>query len=157
MSGPLDFGNGSPTEVLNGTVNFLNAGGSLGTLLQGSIFGIVVSLVVGGINIIQSIIGLIVAPLDQAANIVGAFFQATVLEPLGVVEAGAQASAIGIADQFGPFALPVAMAVLLGTFWIVIQFLEEDETPDFIAIPGFPDIPEIGPLEVGVEEEDEDQ
>ncbi|EMA01814.1 hypothetical protein C437_15381 [Haloarcula vallismortis ATCC 29715] len=149
----LDFGDGSPNSVLNGTINFLNSGGSLGKLLQGSIFGVGLSISQGGINFIQSVFALLVSPLDSGAELVPAFFEATVIEPLGVLTAGAEASAIGIANQFGPFALPAAMVTVLVTFFIMIQFLEEEETPDFIAIPGFPDIPDIGPLAVGTDEE----
>jgi len=151
----LNFGDGSPDGVLNGTVNFLANGGKLSRLLQGSIFGLVISIATGGINFIQSVFALLVSPLDVAADLVPAFFEATVLEPLGVIVAGAQASASGIAAQFGVFALPVGMIVVLGTFFIMVQFLEEEETPDFIAIPGFPDIPDVLGLQLGVEEEDE--
>jgi hypothetical protein len=151
----LDTGNGSPNAVLNGTINFLESGGTLGRLLQGSIFGILVSIATGGVNLIQSVFGLVVAPLDSAASVVSEFFVATVLGPLGIIETTAAASGSAIASQFGPFALLVGIGVVLGAFWIIIQFLEEDETPDFVAVPGFPDVPAIGPLDVGVEEEDE--
>lgn len=151
----LSFGSGDPQGVLNGTINFLNSGGSLGTLLQGSIFGIIVSVATGGINFLQSVFALLVSPLDSAAELVPAFFNATVIEPLQVIISGAQASGIGIADQFGPFALPIAAGVVLGTFFLIVQFLEEEQTPDFIAVPGFPDIPDILGLQIGVEEEDE--
>jgi hypothetical protein len=151
----LDTGDGSPNAVLNGTINFLESGGTLGRLLQGSIFGILVSIATGGVNLIQSVFGLVVAPLDAAASVVSQFFIATVLGPLGIIETTADASGGAIASQFGPFALLVGVGVVLGAFWLIIQFLEEDQTPDFVAVPGFPDIPAIGPLDVGVEEEDE--
>lgn len=152
----LDTGdNPSPSEVLNATISYLNSGGSLGSLLQGSIFGVFIAIVTGGINLVQSVFGLIVAPLDVAADLVAQFFDATALEPLGVIVQGAEASGTAIARQFGPFALIVATGVVLATFFLVVQFLEEDETPDFVAIPGFPDIPDILGLQIGVEEEDE--
>lgn len=151
----LDFGDGSPNAVLNGTINFLSTGGKLGKLLQGSIFGIGLSISQGGINFIQSVFALLVSPLDSGAELVPKFFGATVIEPLDVVVSGAQASAIGVADQFGVFALPAALGIVLATFFLMTQFLEEDSTPDFIAIPGFPDIPDVLGLQLGVEEEDE--
>lgn len=154
----LDTGDGDPNDVLNGVINFLGSdGGNLGTLLQGSIFGLVVSVATGGINFVQSVFALVVAPLDSAADIVAQFFESTVLAPLGIAEATAETSAAAISAQFGPFALPVGIAVILIAFWIMIQFLEEESTPDFVAIPGFPDIPDVGPFDPGVEEEDDDE
>ena len=88
----LDTGNGSPNAVLNGTINFLESGGTLGRLLQGSIFGILVSVATGGVNLVQSIFGLVVAPLDAAASVVSEFFVATVLGPLPPPGAPSQAS-----------------------------------------------------------------
>ncbi len=149
--------NPSSNSVLSGTIGFLNAGGQLGTLLQGAIFGVIVSVATGGINLIQSVFGLVVAPLDATAAAVGEFVSATILEPLGIVSTTAEASATSIASQFGPFAFIVGVAVLMGGFWLIIQFLEEEETPDFIAIPGFPDIPAIGPIDPGVTEDAEDE
>ena len=127
----LDTGGGDPNDVLNGVINYLGTDdGNLGTLLQGSIFGLLVSVATGGINFIQSVFGLVVAPLDAAANTVTTFFQATVLAPLGIAERTAATSGAAIASQFGPFALPVGIGVILLTFWIITQFLEEEETPD---------------------------
>ena len=140
----------APNSILSGTIGFLDAGGTLGTLLQGAIFGTLVSVFNGGINLIQSIVNLVVSPIDATAEATIATIDATIIEPLGIVTAGAQASATSIADQFGPFAFLVGLAVLLAGFWIVIQFLEEDETSDTFIVPGFPDIPFIG-----VDEEDD--
>ncbi|OYR66500.1 hypothetical protein DJ79_12345 [Halorubrum ezzemoulense] len=134
----------SPNSVLTGTIGYLNADGTLGTLLQGAIFGTLVSVFTGGVNLIQSIVGLITAPIDATGEATIATIEATVIEPLGIVTASAQASATSIGDQFGVFAFIVGLAILLGGFWIVIQFLQEDETSDTFIVPGFPDIPFIG-------------
>ncbi|WP_281195833.1 hypothetical protein [Halorubrum sp. F4] len=146
----------SPNSVLTGTIGYLNGGGTLGALLQGAIFGTIVSIATGGINLIQSVFGLVVAPLDSTAEGVGEFVSATVIEPLGIISTSAEASATSIASQFGPFAFLAGVAVLLGGFWIMIQFLEQPETSDTIAIPGFPDLPAIGPIDVGVTEDGEE-
>lgn len=148
--------NPSSNEVLTGTIGFLNADGTLGTLLQGAIFGTIVSVATGGINFIQSVFGLIVAPIDAFAAATTEFVNSTILAPLGIIETTAETSGTAISTQFGPFALIVGVAIVLGAFWLIIQFLEEDETSDTIAIPGFPDIPAIGPFDVGVEEEEDD-
>jgi hypothetical protein len=141
----------SANSVLTGTIGFLNTGGNLGTLLQGAIFGTLVSVFTGGIDIIQSIVGLVTAPINAAGEATIATIDATLIEPLGIVESGAEASASSIASQFGPFAFLVGLAILLAGFWLITQFLEEDETSNTFIVPGFPDLPFIG-----VEEEDED-
>lgn len=146
----------SPNTVLTGTISFLNAGGSLGTLLQGAIFGTIVSVATGGINFIQSAFALVIAPVDALATSTEQFVASTILAPLGIIEETADASAVAAGSEFGVFALPVGVAIVLGAFWLIIQFLEQDETSDTIPIPGFPDTPDIGPLNIGVEEEDED-
>lgn len=134
----------SPNAVLTGTIGYLNADGTLGTLLQGAIFGTLVSVFTGGVNLIQSIVGLITAPIDATGKATIATIEATVIEPLGIVTASAQASATSIADQFGVFAFIVGLAILLGGFLLVIQFLQEDETSDTFIVPGFPDLPYVG-------------
>lgn len=146
----------SPNEVLTGTIGFLNADGKLGTLLQGAIFGTVVSIATGGINFIQSLFGLIVSPIDAFATSTTRFVESTILAPLGIIETTAETSGSAISTQFGPFALLVGVAIVLGAFWLIIKFLEEDETSDTLPIPGFPDVPDIGPFGVGVEEEEDD-
>lgn len=141
----------SPNAVLTGTIGYLQADGTLGTLLQGAIFGTLVSVFTGGVNLIQSIVGLVTAPIDGLGDATIATIDATIIEPLGIVSAGADASATSIASQFGPFAFLVGLFVLLAGYWGVTQFLEEDETSDTFIVPGFPDIPFVG-----VEEENEE-
>ncbi|EMA68898.1 hypothetical protein C461_04687 [Halorubrum aidingense JCM 13560] len=134
----------APNSVLTGTIGFLNAGGTLGTLLQGAIFGTLVSVFTEGVNVIQSFGNLVVSPIDATAEATIATISATIIEPLGIVETSAAASATSIGDQFGPFAFIVGIVVLLAGFWIIIQFLEEDETSDTFIVPGFPDLPFVG-------------
>ncbi|WP_066415383.1 hypothetical protein [Halorubrum aethiopicum] len=146
----------SPNTVLTGTIGYLNADGTLGTLLQGAIFGTLVSVATGGINLIQSIIGLVVAPLDAITAAIGQFIDATILEPLGIISATAETSATSISAQFGPFALIAGTGVVLGSFWLISTYLQQEDTSDTLAIPGFPDIPAIGPIDVGVTEDGEE-
>lgn len=134
----------SPNSVLTGTIGYLNADGTLGTLLQGAIFGTLVSVFTGGVNLIQSIVGLITAPIDATGEATIATIEATVIEPLQIVISGAQASAASIESQFGVFAFIVGLAILLGGFLLIIQFLQEDETSDTFVVPGFPDLPYVG-------------
>lgn len=148
--------NPSPNSVIQGTISYLSADGTLGALLQGAIFGTLYSVFTGGINLIQSIAGLVTAPIDSLGEATTATIDAVIIEPLAIIVAGAQASASSIAEQFGPFAFLVAIGIVLAGFWIVIQYLEEDETSDTFIVPGFPDIPAIGPLDTGVDEEDDE-
>lgn len=155
-SGPsLDFGSGSPEDTLGAVINFFQSGGSVVTLIQGSIFGVVVSVFVGGINIVQSIFGLVAGVLDGFGDVTVGILEGFLVDPLSVLQAGADTSAAAIQD-FGILGLLVGTVLILGMFWLITQFLEEEETPDILAPPGFPDIPAIGPLDVGVTEEGEE-
>lgn len=145
----------SSNSVLTGTIGFLDAGGQLGTLLQGAIFGTLVSFATGGINLIQSMFGLIISPIDGLAESVDQFIASAILAPLGIIESTADTSAAATSEQFGVFAVLVGVSLVLGAWWIITKYLEQSETSDTIPLPGFPDTPDIGPLEVGVEEEDE--
>lgn len=141
----------SPNAVLTGTIGYLQADGTLGTLLQGAIFGTLVSVFTGGVNLIQSIFNLVVSPIDATTEATIATIDATVIEPLGIIIVGAQTSAASVESQFGVFAFLVGLVIVLGGFLVIVQFLQEDETPDTFVVPGFPDIPFIG-----VEEENDE-
>lgn len=148
----------APNEVLTGTISYLGTdSGTLGKLLQGALFGTLVSLATGGVNLIQSIFNLAVSPLDSLATAVSEVVDATVTEPLSIVSDTAETSATAIGEQFGPLAFLVGVAVLLGGFWIIIQFQERESTSNVIALPVDLDIPDIGPLDIGADEEDPDE
>jgi len=151
---PLDPGDGRPSAVLGGVANFFANGGRPATLILGSIFGIVFSIARGGIDVIQSIIGLVTSPLDAGAASVSAVFNAFLVEPLGVLIAGADASASSI-QQFGIIGLLIGTALILGSYLLLTQYLEEPETPDFIPAPGFPDLPFVGVAEESDDGEEE--
>ncbi|WP_435093398.1 hypothetical protein [Halorubrum sp. N11] len=145
----------APSSVLTGTIGFLNAGGQLGTLLQGAIFGTLVAGVTGGINIIQSGIALVVAPLDALANTVDQAVASLILAPLGIIETAAETSGTATSEQFGVFAILVGVALVLATYWMITKYLEQSETGDTLPIPGIGDAPSFLPL--GVTEENEDE
>lgn len=140
----------SPNSVLTGTISYLNADGTLGTLLQGALFGTLISVFTGGINIIQSIVALPVAAVDSLREAATEAVDATIIEPLGIVTSGAETSAQAIASQFGVFGFIAGLGVFLGGSYLVIQFLEEDETGNVVALPINLDLPFIG-----VDEEDD--
>jgi len=141
--------------VLTGTIAFLNGGGQLGTLLQGAIFGTLVSFATGGINIIQSGIALVVAPLDALANTVDQAVASLILAPLGIIETTAETSGAATSEQFGVFSLLVGVALVLAAYWMITKYLEQSETSDTLPIPGLGETLLVPPL--GVTEENEDE
>jgi len=149
--------NPSPNTVLTGTIAFLNKGGELGTLLQGALFGTLVSFFTGGVDLIQSSFSLITTPLDLLVMASDSFVTAVFVEPLGIVQTGAETSAGAISSQFGIFGFVVGICVLLAGFYVIQLYLEDRGTSDVIPIPGVPDAPDIGPIDPGVTEEGEDE
>lgn len=148
--------NPSPTTVLSGTIGYLNKGGEVGTLLQGALFGTLVSFFTGGVDLIQSAFSLITTPIDLLVTASDSFVEAVFVEPLGIVETGAETSA-GALSSFGILGFVVGVAVLLGGFYVIQIYLEDRDTSDIIPIPGVPDAPDIGPIDPGVTEEGEDE
>lgn len=149
---PLSFGDGSPTGVLSGAASFFSGGGKPATILLASVFGVVISIAQGGINVIQSLFGFIAGVIDAGAESAAAVFSATLIEPLGVLISGSQVSADSL-DAFGVLAILVGTGLLLGVYWMITQYLEQRETSDTTIVPGFPDLPFFGVTEEGEREE----
>ncbi|ELZ41866.1 hypothetical protein C472_00444 [Halorubrum tebenquichense DSM 14210] len=144
--------------MLTGTIAYLGTdGGTLGTLLQGAVFGTIVSLFTGGVNLIQSIFNLVTSPLDSLATAASTVIDATVIDPLTIITETASTSATAIGEQFGPFALIVGVATVLAAFWLIIQFQEREATGNVSVLPVDIDVPDIGPLDIGADEEDPDE
>ena len=152
----LQLANDNPTTVLSSVSKYLANGGKIVTLLSTFIFGIGASLFVGVGKIINAVVDLITTPFTELAGSIAALMGGLLEEPAGVLEKTAQASAQAIAAQFGWLALPVGVAVVLVSIYMVVQYLEQPETGDTIV--GLPfDTPDIGPFEIGVTEEGEDE
>ena len=147
-----DSDNADASSILSGSIAFTSGSGSVGALLLGVISGTIYSVFQGGINIIQSIIGFITTPIDEAGDATAATIEATITEPLSIVIAGAGVSADSL-SQFGFLGFVIGVVVLLAGFFVIIQFLEQSETSDTFIVPGFPDLPVLGVTE---ENEDED-
>lgn len=146
-----DSDNADASSILSGSIAFTSGGGSVGALVLGVISGTIYSVFQGGINIIQSIIGFITTPIDQAGQATAATIEATVTAPLRIVISGADVSAESL-TQFGFLGFVVGVVVLLAGYFVIIQFLEQSETSDTFIVPGFPDLPVLG-----VTEENEDE
>lgn len=149
----LDTGSGSPQGILEGTTQYFSDGGKAGTLILSTLFGVIVSIATGGINVTQSIFGLIAEPLDSAGTAIADAFETVILEPLGPVVAGSDISS-GSLEQFGVLALPAGIVLLLGSYYIVTVYLKQTDTPDLIPVPGFPDLPFVGVDEDPEEDEE---
>ncbi|RLM53731.1 hypothetical protein DVK02_12870 [Halobellus sp. Atlit-31R] len=146
----LDTGDGSPTAIVSGVTSYLGSGGQTGTLFLGGLFGVVVSVFTGGVNIAQSIFGALAGFVDGIGRVAVTSLEATILSPLGIIEAGAQASAQAVAS-YRIAGILVAVGLVLAVFFLITQYLEEPETSDSTIIPGFPDLPLFGVEEEGEE------
>jgi hypothetical protein len=145
----LNIGSGaSPSSVVSSVTSFISGGGQTGTLFLGGLFGVIVSVFTGGVNIIQSLLGGTASFIDGLVNVAVTSLQASILEPLGIVTAGAQASGNAV-QSFGIAGILVAVGLVLATFFLITQFLQEEETSDVSIVPGFPDVPFFGVTEEG--------
>lgn len=119
----------SPTALLDRA-----KGSSLTDIAKRGFGAWLLALATSAITGLQTFVELLLTPfrllIDLAQASVGAFF----LEPLGIVTAGAEASQQGV-REFGIFGLLVAIAIVLAAFYMVLRYLQEEETSDLI--PGF--------------------
>lgn len=156
----LKLGDGSGTSVLSGIVNFLQAGGSVTRVLMASGLGVVVAPFVAVADIISGVGTFFTTPFSQGAVATGELITAFFTAPGSLLQTGAQVSEDFLTGILGPTAasalgLPVATGITLLSLFLVTQFLEEPETSDTLPLPGFPDVPDIGPFEFGSDEEPE--
>ncbi len=152
----VDLGDGSPTAVLSGVTSFISQGGQLGTLLSGFIFGLGGSLFLGVGQIINAVVTFITTPFLEGGRAVATLIGGLLTSPVGILETTAQTSATAISAQFGWLAFLVGVGVLLAALYAVNQYLEQPETGDtFVGLPF--DTPDVGPFEIGVTEEGEDE
>ena len=152
----LDLGSGSPTAVLSGVTTFLSNGGKLGVLLSSFIFGTGASIYVGVGEIINAVVTFITTPFIEAGRAIGALFGGLLTSPLTILDVNAQASAEGIAAQFGWLAFPVAVVMILVVLFAVNYYREQPETGDTIV--GLPfDVPDLFGVQIGTTEENEDE
>jgi len=152
----VDLGDGSPTAVLSGVTSFISQGGQLGTLLSGFIFGLGGSLFLGVGKIINAVVTFVTTPFLEGGRAVGQLITGILTSPATILDQTALASAEGIAAEFGWLAFPVGMGVVLVSLYLVVQYLEQRETGDtFVGLPF--DTPDVGPFEIGVTEEGEEE
>ncbi|WP_311171801.1 hypothetical protein [Halobellus ordinarius] len=130
----------SATELLNRA-----KGSSLTNIAKRGFGAWLLSISAGFITGTQAIIDLlIITPANLLIGLADSSIGAFLLEPLGIVIAGSQASQEGV-RAFGLFGLIVAVVLVLATFWIIIQYINRQDTTD-VPIPGltFDVIPFVG-------------
>ncbi|GGL26044.1 hypothetical protein GCM10009037_07110 [Halarchaeum grantii] len=140
----------SSSDELSGAEYYLDRarGTSLTNLAKRGVGGWLLALAGAGITGMQSMLQLLLTPVELLTDLMAASVNAFFLEPFGIVIAGASASAEG-ARQFGIFGLIVAVLIVLASFWIVIQYINQQDTTD-VPIPGL--TVDVIPF-VGVDEE----
>lgn len=137
----------SSTTLLNRA-----SGKSLTTVATNGIGAWLLAISTAAIAGLESILSLLLLPVNIAIEVAWSSARAFVLKPLGLVTVGAETSQTGI-RSFGFLGLPMSVIVLLITFAIVGWYLRRQFTSDFL--PGtFTDF--LGSL-VGVNEEGDDE
>jgi hypothetical protein len=150
----LDLGDGTGTDVLNGIVNFLQAGGDVTRLLTAFVVGVPASIFVAIGDIVAAVANFFATPFMEGGDAIGQLINAFFTAPASLLERGAQISedtlALFLSDSLaGLLALPVATSVVVLSLYLIVRYLQEDETGD--TLPGLPiDIPTET---LGVEEE----
>jgi len=145
----------SGADVLSSVTNYLEGGGSVATLLSSSILGLVVSPFVAAIDIINAITAFFTTPFESVASAVATLSSAFFTAPGSLIADGFEQSSAALNSFLGGtfagiFSGPIAVGLALLSLFLVVQFLQEDETGD--TLPGVPiDVPFLG-----VEEEDEE-
>lgn len=105
----------------------------------------VLAVITAGVTGLQSLLQLLLVPVDLMVELANASVAAFFLELFGIVTSGASTTAAAVSD-FGIFGLLVAVGIVLATIYIIAQFLEREDTTD-VPIPGFivdPPLPGIG-------------
>lgn len=130
-----------------------DADGLEGILMQGiggAFLAFFTALATGILTVGDFVIEPLAAFADAGVQIVETLFGDVLT---GIVGAGARESAESLTGDFslGPFTIVLAVGVLLLTWWLISQYLQEDETSNIIPGVGY-DIPFVGTEEEGDEE-----
>jgi hypothetical protein len=151
----LDLGTADGQDTLEGVTDFLQAGGSAGTVLSASFIGLVVSPFVALADIIDAVGTFFETPFSSAGEALGSLLGGLFRAPGDLLQAGADISETALRGALGDslagaIAFPATVALVMGALFMVTLYLREDETGD--TLPGLPiDVPTDL---LGVEEED---
>jgi len=151
----LDLGDGSGTGTLTGITEFLQAGGSAGTVLSASFLGLVAAPFVAFADVVQAIGTFFAEPFSSAGEAVGALLTGLFQAPGDLLAAGAAITETALRTALGGtlagiIAFPLTVGLVMLGLYMVVLYLREDETGD--TLPG---VPVDVPTDIfGVEEED---
>lgn len=123
---------------------------SLGESIRIGIGATITAIGMSLVSGIFTIADVVLKPLTSLGDVAAFGVEVIFGAPLDVILAGAEESMRSLTGgwSLGPFTLPFAVAIVLLTFWIVLQYLEEPETGN--VIPSLPfDLPFIGAEEEG--------
>lgn len=116
-------------------------GKTLGETLQNGIAGILLGIAASIISGILTVADLVIIPANALANALPNVVDAFIVEPLRIIEQGAQTSAIslmpGSTFAVGPFTLAFGIIAVLAAYWILSKYLQEDETSNVIPAAPF--------------------
>lgn len=151
-SSELDLGDGDGVSVIDGiATSDLNTA----TIIGSSVVGVLISPLIGFIDIVQALVQLVTAPLTGAGESITTLFDALIGAPGELVISGIDTSEAALATVLGEgaaglLAAPVAVGLVLLSLYLVSQYLEEESTGNLI--PGLAlDVPIIGTEEEGEE------
>ena len=120
----LDLGTGSGTDVLNGIVNYLSAGGSITRVITASMLGTIVSPFLAIGDIVDGIGTFFSTPFREGGDAIGALFNALLTAPANLLRTGANVTedtlTIFLGDSLaGLLALPIATGMVLLSLWFI--------------------------------------
>jgi len=151
----LTLGSGSGVDTLTGITDFLQAGGSAGTVLSASFIGLFVSPFVALADVIDAIGTFFATPFSSAGTALGSLLAGLFKAPGDLLQAGADVSETALRASLGDslagtIAFPVTVGLVMAGLYMVVLYLREDETGD--TLPG---VPVDVPTDIfGAEEED---
>lgn len=140
---------------LSSIASFVSRGGNVAQLFTAGLVGVIFRPLVSVVDVIRTGTNAITDPIEAATSAVVSLTTALFTAPADLVISGAEISEAALASVLGEslagiLALPISVATTLGVVFLIIQFLQEDETGNFGLISDVP-LPFIGVEEEGEE------
>lgn len=115
-------------------------GRSLEQVLQEGVAGTLLAISASLISGILTVADLFTRPLESLGTVLVTVIQTFFITPLDIISQGAITSATslepGATFDLGPLTLLLGLVTVLAFFWILAQYLQEDETSN--VAPGLP-------------------
>ncbi|PSQ51600.1 hypothetical protein BRD20_10095 [Halobacteriales archaeon SW_8_65_20] len=138
------------------TIEGVAAYGNNSELIGASLVGLIISPFRVATDIMLAASNVITSPLNGAGNSISALFTGLVESPAGLIKSGTTITKRSLENYLGSgpagtLALPITVAMVLLSTYLVASFLNENETGNFI--PLLPDIPFLGRDEEATDDE----